>query len=206
MATEQKVGRGGVSRHLALFKNADVDRWFRNLRAGSEKIAKVWLAAVGRFLEWADLKPQGLLAKTGDAATRLLEDYRDAFQDKSSGTDLVIKAVKSLLQRKGIALTQKIEVKRLPRAHDFSRHHDVKRSKSSSEPGDRVRVHVGHPPGDGLKEPVRAGDFIFDAVHGEWVLVSSLQVVADRTKVYDILTDGPNNFIANGFLLDRKLP
>jgi hypothetical protein len=118
MNTEPKIGRGGVSRHLALLGNEDVDRWFRNLRSGSEKTAKVWLSAVGRFLESRDLTPEGLLGLTGDKATRLLEDYRDEFQSKSSATVLVIKAVKSLLARKGIALTQRIKVQRKDTVHE----------------------------------------------------------------------------------------
>jgi hypothetical protein len=74
MTTEPKTGKGGVSRHLALLKNDDVDRWYRNVRSGSEKTAKVWLSAVGRFLEWAEKTPEALLGLSGDAATRLLED------------------------------------------------------------------------------------------------------------------------------------
>src|SRR5438093_1328713 len=107
-----------ISRHLALLKNEDVDRWYRNMRSGSEKTAKVWLAAVGRFLEWAGKTPEDLFGLTGDAATRLLEDYRDEFQSKASSTQVVIKAVRSLLQRKGIAITQRIKVRRKDSAHE----------------------------------------------------------------------------------------
>ena len=118
MAKRPNTDNRRISRHLALLKNEDVDRWHRNMRSGSEKTAKVWLAAVGRFLEWAGKAPEDLFTLTGDAATRLLEDYRDEFQSKASSTLVVIKAVRSLLQRKGIAITQRIKVRRKDSAHE----------------------------------------------------------------------------------------
>ena len=85
MVAESKARGRRISRHLALLKNDDVDRWFRDMRSGSEETARVWLAAVGRVLEWARKRPRAplmgpedLLSLTGDAATRLLEDYRSA--------------------------------------------------------------------------------------------------------------------------------
>lgn len=48
-------------------------------------------------------------------------------------------------------------------------------------------------------------DSIFDAVTNTWVRVYALRFLDKQTKVYDVVTTGPNNFIANGFLLDRKL-
>ncbi len=54
---------------------------------------RVWLSAVGRFLEWAKTTPDGLLALTGDGATRLLEAYVDEFPGQSSGADRVISEV-----------------------------------------------------------------------------------------------------------------
>jgi len=57
-----------------------------------------------------------------------------------------------------------------------------------------------------LRDPgqLTVGTMIFDAVRGEWVPIVSLEPLYGKTKVYDIATDGPNNFIANGYLLDRK--
>lgn len=57
-----------------------------------------------------------------------------------------------------------------------------------------------------LRDPrnLTIGDFIFDAVNNQWVEVWSLEFLHIKTKVFDIITDGPNNFIANGFLLDKK--
>jgi hypothetical protein len=98
MVAELKIGRGGVSRHLALLQNEDVDRWFRYMRSGSEKTAKVWLSAAGRFMEWSDLTPEALLGLTGDKTTRLLEDYRDEYQGKSSATTLVVPTARQFTQ------------------------------------------------------------------------------------------------------------
>jgi len=51
-----------------------------------------------------------------------------------------------------------------------------------------------------------SGDYVFDATSGEWVLVSSILQTSGKFNVYDLRTSGPNNYIANGILLDAKVP
>lgn len=53
-------------------------------------------------------------------------------------------------------------------------------------------------------QDLQVGDRIFNPVSGEWVLVTSVEPVHERILVYDVVTSGPNTFIANGFLLDKK--
>lgn len=48
------------------------------------------------------------------------------------------------------------------------------------------------------------GDKILDPVSDRWVTVTSLTVVKEEVVVFDVDASGPNDFIANGFLLDRK--
>ena len=47
-------------------------------------------------------------------------------------------------------------------------------------------------------------DSIFDPVTHTFVSVTSVQVLQDRTSVYDVVTNDFNNFVANGALLDLK--
>lgn len=49
-------------------------------------------------------------------------------------------------------------------------------------------------------------DRIFDPVSHEWVQVTSIELVNKATRVFDVITNGSNDFIANGALLDIKLP
>jgi len=51
---------------------------------------------------------------------------------------------------------------------------------------------------------LKVGESIYDAVNHQWVPIYSVENVYDRTRVYDVVTAGPNNFIANGYLLDYK--
>lgn len=51
---------------------------------------------------------------------------------------------------------------------------------------------------------LQLGDRIFNAVSGHWVRVWSVQPVYQRVEVYDVVTSGANNFVANGYLLDQK--
>lgn len=64
MATEPRKGKGVVPRHPNLRTDDDLGRWFRNLRSGSEKTAKVRLSAEGRlpspFLDLLHLSPQAI--------------------------------------------------------------------------------------------------------------------------------------------------
>ncbi len=59
-----------------------------------------------------------------------------------------------------------------------------------------------------VQDPVNlvVGDLVFDADQGQWIEVSSLTPMEKETTVYDLKTSGPNNFIANGLLLDQKQP
>ena len=49
-------------------------------------------------------------------------------------------------------------------------------------------------------------DYVFDPVTQVWVHVTSIVPVQHRTVAFDVVTSSENNFIANGALLDRKLP
>lgn len=49
-------------------------------------------------------------------------------------------------------------------------------------------------------------DFMFDPVTESWVRVTSLKVMSGDFTVYDVVTGGANNFVANGALLDIKTP
>ena len=57
-----------------------------------------------------------------------------------------------------------------------------------------------------LRDPqnLTIGDWMLDPVSGNWTLVYSLTLQHKHTKVFDVVTNGPNDFIANGILLDRK--
>ncbi len=55
-------------------------------------------------------------------------------------------------------------------------------------------------------QDLKVGEVIFDAVHNEWVHITSIEPIHSPTQVFDVRTDGPNNFVANGFLLDSKQP
>jgi hypothetical protein len=47
-------------------------------------------------------------------------------------------------------------------------------------------------------------DSILDPVNETWVVVTSLATVHHRTTVYDVVTSGEDDFVANGLLLDVK--
>ncbi len=53
-------------------------------------------------------------------------------------------------------------------------------------------------------ENLRLGDSIFNPITHQWVAVTGIQIVNDKTLVYDLVLDGPKDFIANGFLLLDK--
>ena len=48
------------------------------------------------------------------------------------------------------------------------------------------------------------GEQLFSALTQSWVNITSLQVLQGTFKVYDLQTTAPNNFVANGVLVDRK--
>jgi hypothetical protein len=47
-------------------------------------------------------------------------------------------------------------------------------------------------------------DRILDPVTYKWVSVTSVELIVDHTVVFDVVTNGANNFVANGALLDLK--
>ncbi len=51
---------------------------------------------------------------------------------------------------------------------------------------------------------LKLGDSIYDAVHHQWVPVFSVQPIHDNIEVYDVVDDGPKDFIANGYLMLDK--
>jgi hypothetical protein len=57
-----------------------------------------------------------------------------------------------------------------------------------------------------LKNPenLTVGDQLFNPVNNTWVNVSTVSMVEKQIKVFDVVTNGVNDFIDNGFLLDIK--
>lgn len=49
------------------------------------------------------------------------------------------------------------------------------------------------------------GDMMFDPLTGAWVPVTSLVVLNENTRVYDVQTSVSNDYIANGILVDMKI-
>ncbi len=48
------------------------------------------------------------------------------------------------------------------------------------------------------------GEQLFNPLTQSWINVTSLQVLQGSFKVYDLQTTAPNNFLANGVLVDKK--
>jgi len=59
-----------------------------------------------------------------------------------------------------------------------------------------------------LRDPqnLTTSDSLFDSVSGEWIQVTSVEFEWYHVRVYDVSTNGANNFVANGVLLDQKKP
>ena len=57
-----------------------------------------------------------------------------------------------------------------------------------------------------LRDPqnLTVGDLLFDPTSMSWIEVTSTRVVAADTTVFDVVTNGFNDFVANGVLLDMK--
>lgn len=51
---------------------------------------------------------------------------------------------------------------------------------------------------------LQLGDQLFDPVTGQWVNVTSIETTSSDATVYDVVTTGFNNFVADGILLDIK--
>jgi hypothetical protein len=58
-----------------------------------------------------------------------------------------------------------------------------------------------------LRDPqnLTTADSIFDPVTHAWIHVTSVKLVGHQTTVYDVVTSGSNNFVANGALFDSKI-
>jgi hypothetical protein len=58
-----------------------------------------------------------------------------------------------------------------------------------------------------LRDPqnLTTSDDIFDPVTLSWVAVTSVATLEGSTTVYDVITSGVGDFVANGGLMDRKL-
>jgi len=59
-----------------------------------------------------------------------------------------------------------------------------------------------------LRDPqnLSVGDQLFDPVNDTWINVTSVNIIYEHIKVFDVVTSGANDFIDNGILLDRKAP
>jgi hypothetical protein len=51
---------------------------------------------------------------------------------------------------------------------------------------------------------ITTSDYLFDPVTLTWIHVNSVQISGRSTTVYDVVTSGENDFVANGVLLDLK--
>ena len=49
------------------------------------------------------------------------------------------------------------------------------------------------------------GEQLYDPLNGSWIAISSLHVLNGTFKVYDLQATSPNDFVANGILVDRKI-
>ena len=48
------------------------------------------------------------------------------------------------------------------------------------------------------------GEELFNPATASWVNITSLEVLQGKFKVYDLQATAPNDFVANGVLVDRK--
>jgi hypothetical protein len=57
-----------------------------------------------------------------------------------------------------------------------------------------------------VRDPVNlsVGEQLFDPLTGAWMGIYSLSIVSRVTKVYDVVTSNPDDFIDDGLLLDKK--
>jgi hypothetical protein len=58
-----------------------------------------------------------------------------------------------------------------------------------------------------IRDPqdLRIGWKIYDPAKNAWITISNLETLKGHFQVYDLRATAPNNFIANGILLDRKV-
>ena len=64
-----------VNKGKVLFKNKEVERWYRNLARGSIITADVYLRRLSRFCEETKLSPEDLVSMDEKKLTDLLQDY-----------------------------------------------------------------------------------------------------------------------------------
>lgn len=102
-----------VSKGKALFKNKEVERWYKNLSRGSVITADVYLRRLSRFCEETKLSPDDLVKMDDKAATDLLQDYVSSHEEKYTGSYLfgIVKIVRSWLAYNGKAIKRKIKIK-----------------------------------------------------------------------------------------------
>jgi hypothetical protein len=55
-------------------------------------------------------------------------------------------------------------------------------------------------------DSLTVGDKLFSPTAQSWIYVTSVTLVHQWTMVFDVQTSGPHNYIANGFLPDKKVP
>ncbi|MGC8699338.1 MAG: site-specific integrase [Candidatus Acidifodinimicrobium sp.] len=102
-----------MNKGKALFKNKEVERWYRNLARGSIITADVYLRRLSRFCEETKLSPEDLVSMDEKKVTDLLQDYISSHEGKYAGSYLVsiVKIVRSWLAYNGKEMRRKIKVK-----------------------------------------------------------------------------------------------
>ncbi len=102
-----------VNKGKVLFKNKEVERWYRNLARGSIITADVYLRRLSRFCEETKLSPEDLVSMDEKKLTDLLQDYISSHEGKYAGSYLVsiVKIVRSWLAYNGKEIRRKIKVK-----------------------------------------------------------------------------------------------
>ena len=96
-----------------MFRNEDVERWYRNLARGSIITADVYLRRLSRFCEETKLSPDDLVSMEEKKITDLLQDYVSSHEEQYAGSYLVsiVKIVRSWLAYNGKEIKRKIKVK-----------------------------------------------------------------------------------------------
>ncbi len=102
-----------VNKGKVLFKNKEVERWYRNLARGSIITADVCLRRLSRFCEETKLSPEDLVSMEEKKLTDLLQDYISSHEGKYAGSYLVsiVKIVRSWIAYNGKEIRRKIKVK-----------------------------------------------------------------------------------------------
>jgi hypothetical protein len=100
--------------YAALFRDADVKRWYDNVARGSLVTADVYLRRMGSFCRHFKTTPSDLLSPTDNQRYDMMLDYV-SFMEQSgksgSYTKSALKAVKSWLAHNGREVKRKIKIK-----------------------------------------------------------------------------------------------